>query len=87
MRRRDGAQRWSLLHDIDRPERWLERFHSVAWLDHVRGHVWPTVADRAARKIVATLTEGTQAVSRMIERRPADIARQGGERQSIDRPA
>ena len=35
IRRRDGARRWSLRQDIDRPTVWIERFQSPTWGDYL----------------------------------------------------
>src|SRR3546814_17612383 len=36
IRRRNGAHRWTLHQDVDDPGRWVERFHSLTWIDHLR---------------------------------------------------
>jgi hypothetical protein len=46
MRLRDGAVRWSLLHDAAVPERYLETFTTPTWADHLRQHARVTAADR-----------------------------------------
>jgi len=46
IRRRDGARRWTLLQDVQKPERWVERFHCPSWMDYLRHHSRATVADR-----------------------------------------
>ncbi|WP_156679267.1 MFS transporter [Sphingomonas profundi] len=69
IRRRDGALRWALQQDLTDPTRWVERFHSATWLDHLRRQVRPTQADQAARDRLAELHEPGQTISRFIERR------------------
>ena len=36
VRRRDGAVRWRLWHDIDRPDRWVETYQHASWIEHLR---------------------------------------------------
>src|SRR3546814_5205873 len=50
IRRRDGAQGWSLLRDLSDPELWVERYHVSTWLDYVRHNSRRTVADMANSK-------------------------------------
>lgn len=47
VRRRDGARGWTLLHDMDHPEIWIERFHSPTWIAHLRRRLRLTKADHA----------------------------------------
>lgn len=68
IRRRDGARRWSLLQDVDDLERWLERFHSPTWLDHLRRQLRFTVADKMVRDRVRALHDGDVIITRMIQR-------------------
>lgn len=68
IRRRDGARRWSLQQDMDDPERWVERFHSANWLDHLRRQTRPTVADQIVRQRVEALHDGQHVVRRTVER-------------------
>lgn len=70
IRRRDGAQHWTLLQDLDDPETWTERFQSPTWLDHVRRRERFTVADVATRDRVAALHRGPLTIHRYLERPP-----------------
>lgn len=36
LRRRDGARRWRLWHDVADPERWIESYEVGSWFDHLR---------------------------------------------------
>lgn len=45
VRRRDGAQRWSLLRDMEQPAAWIERFELPTWVEYVRFHERTTQAD------------------------------------------
>jgi MFS family permease len=47
IRKRNGAARWRLWHDVERPERWLESFEAPSWIDHMRLYDRSTIADRA----------------------------------------
>ena len=69
IRRRNGAQRWTLSQDVNDPARWVERFHSLTWLDHLRRQTRHTKADQAVSDRVTSLREGPIVVHRMLERR------------------
>ncbi|MBS0376761.1 MAG: MFS transporter [Proteobacteria bacterium] len=75
LRRRDGARRWSLVQDLDDPERYLERYQAVTWLDHLRQAQRATVADREAREAVLKLHQGPGAprVRHLVARSPDDL--------------
>lgn len=45
IRRRDGAQNWSLQRDLSDPEIWHERFQHSTWLNYVRHNYRRTRAD------------------------------------------
>jgi MFS family permease len=47
IRKRNGATRWRLWHDVERPERWLEVFEAPSWIDHMRLYDRSTISDRA----------------------------------------
>jgi len=51
-RRRDGAYRWQVFEDTERPGQWTETFLVASWLEHLRQHDRVTEADRAAQAIV-----------------------------------
>jgi hypothetical protein len=69
VRRRNGATRWSIQQDIDRPEIWIERILSPTWSDHLRRLDRYTVVDRqlVARAEVFRIQNG-RSVRRMVER-------------------
>ena len=46
-RRRDGAQRWALLRDMENTEQWVERYEFPTWGDYVRFHTRTTQAEAA----------------------------------------
>ncbi len=45
VRRRDGASRWGICRDLERPDRYLETFVVSSWAEHVRQHDRLTRAD------------------------------------------
>src|SRR5829696_198016 len=45
IRRRDGAQRWHLYHDVAEPSRFLEAFTVATWGEHLRQHERGTQVD------------------------------------------
>jgi hypothetical protein len=51
-RLRDGAISWTLHHSIEEPERFLEQFQLLSWLDHLRQHDRVTHADRSQQVLV-----------------------------------
>lgn len=69
IRRRNGAHRWTLHQDVDSPTRWVERFHSLTWIDHLRRQTRHTRADQIVLDRVATLRDGEAIVHRLLERR------------------
>lgn len=71
IRRRDGARRWTLLQDAQKPERWVERFHCPSWMDYLRHHSRATVADRQIEDRVRAFQIGKEepAVTYLVARR------------------
>jgi MFS family permease len=71
IRRRNGATRWSVQQDIDRPTCWIERIHCPTWLDHLRRLDRYTAADRVLVEQVETFrTDAVHPIRRMVERSP-----------------
>jgi MFS family permease len=70
IRLRDGARRWSLLRNIEAPDRWVESYHLPTWTDYVRHVERRTIADDIILKTLAGLHRGPKPlrVHRMIER-------------------
>jgi len=75
VRRRDGAQHWSLLRDLENPELWIERYQSPTWTDYVRQNQRPTQADAivGSRLRELHIGPGKPVVRRMIERQTAAL--------------
>jgi MFS family permease len=72
IRRRDGGRRWSLMQDMEEPERWLERFHSPSWIDHLRHYHRFTVADEEIERRVLAFHRGPAPpkIRHLLERSP-----------------
>lgn len=90
IRRRDGARRWSVCQDIDEPERWVERFESPTWIDHLRRQTRPTQADQVVRGQIQHLIEGGRgSVRRLLERPPgaAPLGAADARREPLDDPS
>jgi MFS family permease len=58
IRLRDGARDWSLMQDLSDPARWVERFHSPTWMDHLRRRSRLTQADRESSEIARSFHQG-----------------------------
>jgi MFS family permease len=71
IRRRDGARAWSISQDIDALDRWVERFESPTWMDHLRWRTRPTESDQAVRARLVRLIVGEHgSVRRFVVRPP-----------------
>lgn len=68
LRRRDGASDWVLIQDLDDPERWIERFQSPTWLDHLRRQSRMTVGTHAASELVRTFHRGKDGAPPIVHR-------------------
>jgi hypothetical protein len=60
IRRRDGAIRWGLWADAERPGHYLESFVVESWLEHLRQHERITAADRAVQRQATALHRGAE---------------------------
>ena len=58
VRRRNGAYRWNLFEDLERPGRYLETFVVDSWAEHLRQHERVTVADLDLERQVKALHRG-----------------------------
>ncbi|GHD98058.1 ABC transporter permease [Defluviimonas sp. 20V17] len=70
IRRRDGAQQWALLRDLENPDIWTETYHVPTWTDYVRHNERRTQADAEVYERLLALHKGPgrPRVHRMIER-------------------
>jgi Transmembrane secretion effector len=58
IRRRDGAYRWDLYADLERPGCYLETFLVDSWSEHLRQHGRLTVADLELTKLTRSFHRG-----------------------------
>lgn len=58
IRRRDGAFRWNLYADLERPGTYLETFVVDSWSEHLRQHGRLTVADLEVTKLTGSFHRG-----------------------------
>ncbi|MHB2263785.1 MFS transporter [Aliihoeflea sp. PC F10.4] len=70
IRKRDGARRWSLMRDMEHPERWVETYHLPTWIEYVRYNQRLTQADAIIGDTIRSLhkSDTPPRVWRMIER-------------------
>lgn len=70
IRIRDGAQAWALMRDLERPQIWIETYHTPTWADYVRHNRRRTRVDAENFAFLRRLHrgEGPPRVQRMIER-------------------
>lgn len=70
IRRRNGAQKWSLLRDLSNPEIWLERYHTPTWIEYLRHNGRFTHDDATVGARIGALHRGPMApaVRRLVER-------------------
>jgi MFS family permease len=61
IRRRDGAYRWGLYADLERPGAQLETFLVDSWSEHLRQHGRLTVADLEVTRLTNSFHRGDQA--------------------------
>lgn len=74
IRRRDGAQGWSVCQDIDATDVWIERFETPTWNDYLRWRTRPTQSDQAIRQRIGRLISGEHGrVRRFVARPPGAL--------------
>jgi quinol monooxygenase YgiN len=75
IRRRDGARRWTLLQDVAEPDRWIERFQSPTWVEHLRHHHRFTVGDQEIERRALAFHRGPKPpkIRHLLERPPASF--------------
>ncbi len=76
IRLRDGARRWTLMRDIERPEIWIETYHVPTWLDYMRHNHRRTTADADNLNQLNAMhrgPEGARRVHRLIERQTVPL--------------
>ncbi|MFX3658274.1 MAG: MFS transporter [bacterium] len=79
IRRRDGANDWALMRDLEHPRRWTERFEMPTWADYVRLHMRTTQADAPVSDRIRALHAGSEPpqVRRQLIRNPVRSRRAG----------
>ena len=84
IRRRDGARQWTLLHNLEQVNQWVERFELPTWADYVRFHARTTQEDDKVGVRIRTLHRGAEVprVQRMLVRDPG----QPGRREAVHVP-
>jgi hypothetical protein len=58
IRRRNGAFRWNLYADLERPGRYLETYVVDSWSEHLRHHERLTVADLDVMRLTGSFHRG-----------------------------
>jgi MFS family permease len=66
IRRRDGAFRWGIYHDLENPNRYLEIFLVDSWAEHLRQHERGTRADRGIEERLRSLVRGEPVVHHLV---------------------
>src|SRR5690606_9158373 len=81
IRRRDGARRWTLMQDLQEPDRWIERFHSPSWIEHLRHYHRITVADAEIERRALAFHRGPEPprVRYLLERPTVTMDERKGE--------
>ncbi|MBX3431273.1 MAG: MFS transporter [Hyphomonadaceae bacterium] len=69
IRTRNGARNWCVAQDIDDPTRWVERFESPTWMDHLRRAGRATLADEVILSRAQEFRRDTKA-RRLVSRPP-----------------
>lgn len=70
IRLRDGAHNWTLMRDMQQPERWTMSYQLPTWVEYVRHHQRMTHADAHVTERINALHRGESppVVRRLIER-------------------
>jgi hypothetical protein len=66
VRRRDGASRWGIFHDLEIPSRYVETFIVSSWAEHLRQHERMTLADRELEERLQSYVRGNPRVRHMV---------------------
>ncbi len=66
IRRRDGAYRWGIYQDLEKPSRYLEVFLVDSWAEHLRQHERSTHADREITERVQNFVRGEPVTRHLV---------------------
>jgi hypothetical protein len=66
IRRRDGAYRWGVFQDLEKPDRYVETFLVDSWAEHARQHERVTRADREMEERVHSYVRGSPTVRHLV---------------------
>ncbi len=70
IRRRDGAYRWGVFRDLEKPDHYIEIFLVNSWAEHLRQHERSTGVDRNVEERVFSYVTGTATVRHLVYREP-----------------
>jgi MFS family permease len=89
IRRRNGAQRWTLLQDIDDFSHWTERFECPTWLEYLRQRQRLTLADGEVALNVTAFHrgDGSPKVRHQLGRTPTAASNRKSEAERISERA
>jgi hypothetical protein len=65
-RRRDGASRWGIYRDVERPDIYVETFIVSSWAEHLRQHERATREDRNLEERILSHIRGEPTVRHLI---------------------
>ena len=82
VRRRDGASRWGIFHDVEAGDRYVETFLVHSWAEHLRQHARQTLADRKLEKQVQSFARREPKVQHLIYARPRRARQPGLQKRS-----
>ena len=66
IRRRDGASRWGIFHDLEHAGRYVETFIVSSWAEHLRQHERMTRADRELEERLQRYSRGSPRVRHLV---------------------
>jgi hypothetical protein len=66
IRRRDGAYRWGIFQDLEKPDHYIETFLVDSWAEHARQHERATRADCEVEERAHSYIRGTPTVRHLL---------------------
>jgi len=66
IRRRDGASRWGIFHDLETAGHYVETFIVSSWAEHLRQHERMTLADRELEERLQSYVRGNPSVRHLV---------------------